>query len=217
MTARIGLLGGMFDPVHNGHMQAARTALQFLELDQLRIVPCHVPNHRNLTLCSAEQRVAMLELASAKDETVVVDETEIRRPGISYAVDTLKQLTLKNPGDVFVFVLGADSFNSLPQWYQWQSLFEFCHFAILNRSESEISESTKLATDFSSRKVETKSELFAEPSGKVIVIEEFDYKISSSQIREMLAANEPMDGELDEAVIRYIKSNNLYDTEQYTH
>jgi nicotinate-nucleotide adenylyltransferase len=217
MTARIGILGGMFDPVHNGHMHGTRTALKFLELDQLRIVPCHVPNHRNLTSCSAEQRVAMLELASAKDEGVIVDEIEIRRPGISYAVDTLKQLTLKNPGDVFVFVLGVDSFNSLPQWHQWQTLFELCHFAILNRSGSKVSESTKSATRFSSRKVETKNELFAEPSGKVIVIEDFDYKISSSLIREMLAANEPMAGELDEAVIQYIKSNNLYNTEQYAH
>jgi nicotinate-nucleotide adenylyltransferase len=124
---------------------------------------------------------------------------------------------LKNPGDVFVFVLGVDSFNSLPQWHQWQTLFELCHFAILNRSGSKVSESTKSATRFSSRKVETKNELFAEPSGKVIVIEDFDYKISSSLIREMLAANEPMAGELDEAVIQYIKSNNLYNTEQYAH
>ncbi len=213
MTARIGILGGMFDPVHNGHMQAARTALQLLEFDLLRLVPCHVPNHRNLTLCSAVQRVAMLELACERDEKIVVDEIEIRRGGISYAVDTLKQFKQEYLEANFFFVLGSDSFDSLPQWHKWQDLFELCHFAILNRASFDISESTRIATAFDLRKVKSNKELFAAPSGKIIVVEDFDYPLSSSQVRARLGANESMDGFLDESVARYIRSNNLYHSE----
>src|SRR5690606_25750633 len=77
-VTRIGMMGGMFDPVHSGHLQAALTALRLLALDQLRLVPCHVPNHRGPAKASSTERLEMLQLAAADEPRLLVDPREMQ-------------------------------------------------------------------------------------------------------------------------------------------
>ena len=91
MSRRLGILGGMFDPVHNGHIAAARHASQLLGLEQVVLVPCHVPNHREPNQLDSSHRLQMLKLAVSDDSTLRVDDREIRRGGVSYAVDTVRE------------------------------------------------------------------------------------------------------------------------------
>src|SRR5690606_2685035 len=112
-AARIGVMGGMFDPVHSGHLQVALTAWHLLELDQLRLVPCHVPNHRAPATATSAQRLEMLQLAAAREPRLRVDAREMERDGISYTVDTLASLRNDFPSSALVLVLGMDAFAGL--------------------------------------------------------------------------------------------------------
>src|ERR671936_2486269 len=89
---RVGVLGGTFDPIHLGHVAAARAAMRCARLDELLLVPAGRPPHRPQASASAEDRLAMTRLAAAGDDHVSVSEIEVRRGGRSYTVDTLRQL-----------------------------------------------------------------------------------------------------------------------------
>ncbi len=210
MISRLGLLGGMFDPVHNGHMQAARFALRELNLDQCRMIPCHNPNHRDPATSDSIHRLNMLKLATAGDANITVDPIEINRSGVSYTIDTLLQLQQAWVDASLVFILGADSFNSLPQWHRWIELFDHCHFLVLARAGSSIVDELDGKIDVVDRLVESEQQLFASPAGKILLARNFENEISSTQVRERLVENEDVSQLLDSAVIDYIQQHNLY-------
>ncbi|PCJ19991.1 MAG: hypothetical protein COA96_15990 [SAR86 cluster bacterium] len=219
MSSRIAVFGGMFDPVHNGHVEAARFALNYLEVNRLKMIPCQLPNHKEQARSSSAHRLAMLELALLTDENIEADAIEINRPGISYTVDTLTELRLLerqsegglSKGQVqLVFVLGVDSFNTLEQWHQWSRLMDLCHFLVLARPGSEISVATAEALNIEQRLVQTTQQMFASESGKILYAEKFHFDISSTSIREKLSLHPGAVQQLDERVFTYIKNNHLY-------
>ena len=116
MSAPLVVLGGLFDPVHKGHVSAAQFALEFLSLPRIKMIPCHLPNHKAVPNTQGEHRLAMLTLATASYPKIEVDPIELQRDRVSYTVDTLTEL--KKRHSVLVFVLGVDSFNSLPLWHE---------------------------------------------------------------------------------------------------
>src|SRR5690606_15909888 len=117
---RIGLLGGTFNPVHIGHLRAALEVVEFLRLDELRLVPSARPPHRETPQVSAEQRLAMVALAVADEPALSVDDRELRRDKPSYTVDTLESLRAELAADDQVFLLlGWDAFCGLPSWHRW--------------------------------------------------------------------------------------------------
>jgi nicotinate-nucleotide adenylyltransferase len=200
----------MFDPVHNGHIQAASFALDQLALDKLKMIPCHHPNHRDSATSNPGHRLKMLELASAGFPAIEVDPMEIDRAGISYTVETLSALKQADEEQLLVFVLGLDSFNSLPLWHRWIELTDLCHFLVLARSGSSISEVLAKNLQLEQRIVESSEQLFEAASGKVFIATEFDCEISSTEVRGKLMAGEDLSGELNEDVIAYIKQKQLY-------
>ena len=92
MIAKLGVLGGMFDPVHNGHIDAARYAKDLLSLDLVNLIPCNIPNHKVQSYAPAEDRLAMIELAIRDESGIEVDDIELQRPSVSYSVETLKTI-----------------------------------------------------------------------------------------------------------------------------
>lgn len=208
MNSRLAVLGGMFDPVHNGHIEAAQFALRTLSLDCLKMIPCHIPNHKNLACAPSHHRLAMLEIATSHLAQLDIDPIELNREGHSYTVDTLAEL--KRDHATVVFVLGADSFNSLPQWHRWEMVLELCHLLVLARPGSALSPTTKSELRFDARVVNSSEELFATSSGKIIYKEEFQFAIASTSIREQLV-DRPQELEgLNKQVGQYIRDNHLY-------
>ena len=210
MKSRLGVFGGMFDPVHNGHLEAARFALQKLRLDQLRMIPCHLPNHRQSASSESMHRLKMLQIATIEDAAIEIDPIEINRPGTSYTIDTLVQLQKKEIASSLVFVVGVDSFNTLPQWHRCLELFNFCHFLVLARSGASISTDVRELIDMESRLVESELEMFDSNSGKVYLANNFNHTISSTTVRSKLIAQEDVSAILDKKVIDYIRDNCLY-------
>lgn len=210
MMSRLGLLGGMFDPVHKAHVGAARFALELLQLDCVKMLPCKKPNHRESSLASAEHRLAMLRLALESQRQIEADPLELNREGVSYSIDTVAYFRELLGDTQIVFILGVDAMNALPRWHQWQAMFECCHFLVLGRGHEQIDSATSEAIGFSRRAVSHPTELFEEPHGRIFLAGEFDFDGSSSEVRELIAAGRSTSNLLEVGVAAYIKEHGLY-------
>jgi nicotinate-nucleotide adenylyltransferase len=209
MQRRIGVMGGMFDPVHLAHLAVARQVLETLSLDVVHLVPCAVPNHRGQPGASGEHRVCMLRLAVSEEPRLIVDERELQRPGVSYMVDTLEAFASEFPDATLVYILGLDSFLSLPSWHRWRHLIDICHLCVTGRPGVTPDLPDALAMEVARRRVESVAELFAKQSGNVLFMESLDLPISSSAIRQALACGE-MPAQLPHSVQAYIREHRLY-------
>ena len=137
---RIGILGGTFNPVHSGHLLLAQNALERLELSTVMFIPCANPPHKAVTrLASAEHRMAMLEMATEHDLRFEASDLEIRRGGLSYTIDTVRELKRLHPSSEFFFIIGADSLLELHTWKDIYDLLKLCRFATFNRPGTDVS------------------------------------------------------------------------------
>ncbi|KGX88943.1 nicotinate-nucleotide adenylyltransferase [Pontibacillus litoralis] len=119
---KIGLLGGTFDPPHNGHLLIAEEVYRALDLDEVWFIPSHIPPHKETSTTEAEDRVAMTEMAVQNNDHFVVNTIELERSGPSYTIDTVKALLETYEGKEFYFIMGGDMVEYLPNWHQIEAL-----------------------------------------------------------------------------------------------
>ena len=209
MKPALGVFGGMFDPVHLGHIHAARYAIDHLDLQKVLLVPCGKPNHRSGAISSGNHRLAMLRLATADADDLEICDYEVNREGTSYSVDTLRWLSTRQDGSTLVFIVGMDTFNDLQAWHQWQDLFELCNFMVLARSGLELDPRLVAAAGLEQRRVYEAGELLQHQHGKFWVAGDFDEDVSSTGVRQQLQAGITPDN-IQDAVLRYINEHRLY-------
>jgi len=130
---KIGLLGGTFDPIHLGHLRAAESAREALALDRVAFVPAGAPPHRDTPVSSPLDRFAMVCLATAGHPCFLAWDTEVRRPGPSYTVDTVAALRAEHPEDAFVMIVGSDTWPEMATWRDPERLFRLCAVAVVDR------------------------------------------------------------------------------------
>lgn len=217
MSQRIGIMGGMFDPVHRGHLRVAETALTALSLDQVRLVPCAQPNHRAQASAPAVHRLAMLELALADlgEPRLQIDDRELRRPGVSYMVDTLASLAAQFPEATLVYIMGWDSFNTLPGWHRWRALLDYSHLCAVSRPGVQLAAGGMAEQDAEwllSRQAESPASLFASKCGKVFVLDALADPAASTDIRQALVADGQNMTDIPGVVLDYIRKHQLYTT-----
>lgn len=136
MTAptRIALFGGSFDPVHLGHLEIARRAVEALALDQVRFLPCHRSPHKDgAPAAPAAQRLAMLELATRGLPWAVVDDFELRSPPPSYSIHTARHMRTLFPGARLFWIVGRDQWDALPRWKDPGELARLLEFVVFSR------------------------------------------------------------------------------------
>lgn len=204
------MLGGMFDPVHFGHLRSAVEIREDLDLDQVRLVPCARPPHRPAALATAEQRRAMLELAIAGEPGLVVDDREIRRTTPSYSFDTLTSLRAELPNTPLCLIVGIDAFLGLPTWYRWRELFGLAHIVVLERPGREAGMSEALRAELQARVTGATLDLHQALAGRVLMHRVTQLPISSTALRESLAQGRSVRYLLPDVVYRYIQSHDLY-------
>lgn len=206
MMSRLGVLGGMFDPVHAGHVGAARFAVRLLRLERLKMVPLGRPGHRPEARGAAAHRLAMLALATEGDGAIEVDDIEIRRGGVSRTVDTLERL--RGAARRIVFVLGLDAFNTLPRWRRPERILDLCHLLVLGRGG--VAADAEAASALGRRRAPDPEALFEAPAGGILLSDGFRCGASSTRVREALAAGADAGPALDGRVLDYIRRHGLY-------
>ncbi len=216
MTFCVALLGGSFDPVHNGHVALAALFAQLLLPDQLRIVPAGNPWQKGRLRAAASDRVAMLELAfGAAGLPVTLDMQEVERSTPSYTVDTLRNVRAElGPDASIVFLMGADQLQQLDSWRDWRALFDLAHIGVAARpgySLAEASLPAAVAHELEKRRADL-AQLRNTPSGLAYLAETLDVDISATQIRAALQRGETANALISPVVLDYIQQHNLYET-----
>lgn len=203
----ICLYGGTFDPVHNGHLHAARSVCGALAIDSIRLVLSARPSHRGGQGATMQQRWEMLTLACRSDPRLIPDDREMRRDAPSYTVETLEEIRAAEPDAAIVWVIGSDAYALLASWHRWQRLIELANLVVLQRPGYPL-ELDPLMTEFTSRhRVDAFESMRA---GGVLLLDLEMLEISAAGVRARLAAGEPVDDLLPEGVANYIRAHSLY-------
>lgn len=200
----IGILGGTFDPVHNGHLHIAREALRRLRLDHVQLMPCALPVHRGAPGASARQRCEMLELALADEPRMVLNRLEIDRGGPSYTVESLREI-VRQSGARLVLLMGGDAFNGFGSWKAPDEILRLANIAVCHRPGVGVD--TGL---FAGNRVTSADELEASRAGAILVLEVDAPDCSSSSVRETLAEGRLPRQCLHPGVAAFIEKHQLY-------
>lgn len=202
----VGIFGGTFDPVHNGHISLVRQAQAELSLDSIHFLPCAIPVHRDLPLASDEDRVQMLKLAIAGESRWLVNTVEIDREGPSYMVDSLQLVRQKQPRDILILLLGVDAFNAFQRWRLPETILELAHLVVCRRPDVIPDREV-----FSEHYCNNPALLSTDRCGHIFFLDIEENPCSSSHVRQSLLQSGSAPDCLSPGVSRYIQQHRLYE------
>jgi nicotinate-nucleotide adenylyltransferase len=209
---RIGVLGGTFDPIHLGHLDAAEAARTALQLDVVRLLPSHDPPHRETSpLASAFHRFALIALAIQDRPAYRVSEMELARSGQSYTADSLHAMHAEGwmPLQIF-FILGADAFAEIATWREFPTVLDGAHFVVIARPGTSLETASARTPELRHRLHRLGDAIPQDGKTRIILVEARTRDISSTMIRARLSAGQPIDDVVPDAVARHIANHHLY-------
>ncbi len=200
---KIGVFGGTFNPIHNGHLNLISSFQKEFEFDEILLIPTNVPPHKQANnIVEKEHRIEMCRLAIEDISNASVNEIEFERAEKSYTYVTLSQLKQEYNDAKFYLIMGSDMFLSLKTWYKYDELKKIAVFCTACREKNEFKEVSKFSE-------ELKSE-----GAQCYVLNIDAVEISSTQVREKIMFDEDCSSLVPEKVIDYIKKSNLYSIEK---
>jgi nicotinate-nucleotide adenylyltransferase len=189
-------MGGTFDPVHNGHIEAARQLRDLADLDEVWLMPNHLPPHRRAPLASPQHRMRMVEIAVRGHPGLVPSRLEIERGGTSYTIDTLRELESRFPGQRFEFLLGADAAEHIRSWHDAGAILDAASFVIFNRPGTELSREDLAALGF--------------PQPRTRSVHVHTPEVAAHEIRDRISGGMAINDLVAPAVMDYIRARHLY-------
>ncbi len=197
---RVGIYGGTFAPVHNGHIKAAKAFMEQMKLDYLFIIPTCLPPHKQVDFEDDPMaRLRMCELAFEDIDGVVISDTEIKRGGRSYTYDTLKELA--RPGTRLFLLCGTDMVLTFDTWYKFEEIFKLCYPVYIRRENDPIitDKIVKKLGEYNSKYGVMFRRIVTEP-----------IELSSTYIRKRIASGEDISRLVPEKVAGYIREWGMY-------
>ncbi|BCG58184.1 nicotinate-nucleotide adenylyltransferase [Paenibacillus sp. URB8-2] len=191
---KVGIMGGTFDPIHIGHMLAAETARDAFGLEQVWFMPSHIPPHKHAAGVSGRERLELVREAIKNDESFRILDWEIVRGGVSYTIETVRQLQERYPSEDFYFIIGADMVRYLPKWREIDELARRLFFIGVGRPGVPLD-------------LELLPVHIAE---RVLLADMPMVDISSTMIRERASGGKSIRYMVPEAVYDYVQRGNLY-------
>ena len=190
---RIGIMGGTFDPIHNGHLVAASEVAWVYDLDEVIFVPTGRPVFKlDKEVTNAEDRYLMTVIATASNPKFTVSRVDIDRPGVTYTIDTLKDIRAQHPDAELFFITGADAVAEIMQWKDADLMWDLAHFVAVTRPGYSSPDGVTL------------------PEGKVDTLEIPALPISSTDVRRRAEHDEPVWYLVPDGVVQYIGKHGLY-------
>jgi nicotinate-nucleotide adenylyltransferase len=189
---RIGVMGGTFDPIHHGHLVAASEVVSLFHLDEVVFVPTGQPwQKEDRKVSAAEDRYLMTVIATASNPQFSVSRSDIDRGGLTYTIDTLRDLRVEHPDAELFFITGADALSQILSWRHAEELFALAHFIGVTRPGHTLSDPGL-------------------PAGGVSLVEVPALAISSTDCRRRVAKGDPVWYLVPDGVVRYIDKRALY-------
>lgn len=201
------LLGGTFDPIHEGHLTMARWVQTTWPQCIMHFIPCHQPGHRNQPVASGYHRLQMIKLAIAGDPHMIADTIELDNSRTSYSLYTLKMMQSLYPDDHLAWLMGYDSWLNLHTWYGYPQLKELAHMIIIQRDQYQ----TTNPPQNDMKPAQNPDVLYQQAAGCYYILPNVAPNISSTQIRHTLQQGiQPSTQQLPKPVYQYIKQHHLY-------
>ena len=199
---KIGIMGGTFDPIHNGHLHLAQTALTQFDLDQIWFMPNGNPPHKKSETIksTAEDRMKMTSLAIAPFPEFVLQPYEALRAEVSCSYQTMEHFSKIYPDDEFYFIIGADSLMAIETWVHPERIFPTCTILATYRNEVKTKEEMNRQIQYLSEKYHAKIRLLETPL----------MPVSSHELRASLQSGDSVSEYMPAAVCSYIKQHHLY-------
>ena len=195
---RIGIYGGSFNPVHNGHIHLALTAVSELGLDRLFLVPSKISPHRSSDeYVSEEDRLEMLRLACRVSDKLEVCGYELRSERVSYTIFTVEEFRRRFPDAELFLLVGSDMLMIFETWKRFEDILRECTLAVVSRCEGDMPELEKKARELRG-------------FGNIVICRAEPVVVSSSDIRKKIAKKQKYSCYLDENVVQYIRMKKLY-------
>jgi len=207
----IGIFGGTFDPIHNGHLEAINLLCSEVSFDSIHWVLSARPPHKDQVSAAIDDRFAMMQLALQSNPLFKADDIEIRRQTKSYTIDTVEAFRQRYPDSQLILIIGTDSLNKLPSWHRYQELVEQVNWVVMHRPEHPIN----IHDEVRQRFVKSVSELNQADGGAFWLFSQSDFNISSTQLRAQLSQKLSLESPLVKEflasdVIEYIRTRQLY-------
>lgn len=197
---RVGIYGGTFSPVHNGHVAAAKAFMEQMWLDILYVIPTGVTPHKDMRGdATAADRLEMCRLAFEGIEGVIVSDLEMRREGKSYTVDTLRELY--DPDGRLFLLMGTDMLLTLDKWREPEEIFRLCYPVYIRREEDGALDAAIV------EKIKTYQEKYGKVVRRIVAPA---IEISSTDVRAAVAEGFPIEGAVPSSVAAYIRDRGLY-------
>jgi nicotinate-nucleotide adenylyltransferase len=215
-----GLLGGTFDPVHNGHLDVARAALHALRLDKVLLIPSRTPPHRRAPHAAGADRLAMVRAAVETEPFLDASTIELDAAGPSYTSTTIGRYAATGIDTLTLcFIVGADAFAEIPTWHQYPELLDRCHFAAVSRPGQPVEQLRQQLPRLASRMISVaENQTYAIPShASIFLIDARTAPVSSTAVRAAIARGASVKGLVPDAVSAYIEAHRLYLTEAHGH
>jgi len=195
---RIGIFGGSFNPVHNGHIHLAETAKKDFGLDMVYFVPSKISPHRSSSeYVPGEDRLAMLRLACSGRDGLEVSGYELSNERVSYTIYTIEHFRRRFPDDELFLLVGSDMLLCFDSWYRYEEILAEASLCVVSRNDGDSGVLEKKAEEL--RKY-----------GRILISSSSPEVMSSSMIRKKIAKNENYACYLDKKVVQYIKLKGLY-------
>jgi nicotinate-nucleotide adenylyltransferase len=188
VVMRVGILGGTFDPIHIGHLIAASSVYEALNLDSVVFIPAGDPwQKRDRDLSPGQQRLKMVKLATENDDRFQVSDVEIARSGPTYALDTVREWKRLNPSDELFWIVGSDALSGIPSWHEWEAFVSEVTIVAVNR----VGQSDSVPFDF-------------------VSVEMPEVRISATELRDRFINNADTQYLVPKKVSQYISDQGLY-------
>jgi nicotinate-nucleotide adenylyltransferase len=216
---QIGLLGGTFDPVHNGHMAVASHVLETLALDSIWFIPAALPPHKGghadgRDITSFADRISMLEIAIGNKNSFIISDIEAKRSAPSYSIDTINILNQQIGGQAdLYFIIGADAFIEIDTWKRFEKLPALVSFVIISRPSYPPDKVGEVIRDyFTGYEYDSSHQTWNSPQSKgAFILQHMEpVTISSTEIRKRVRRGEDITGLVPQAVKDYIRKQGLY-------
>jgi nicotinate-nucleotide adenylyltransferase len=219
LLAPLGIFGGTFDPIHNGHIYPVIEAAKKAKITKVALMPCYIPSHKNAARVSSSHRLKMLELVCDQSPLFYPDPRDIERGKATFSIDSLQELRTALPNTPLCFFIGTDSLQNLCSWYKWQDLFSLCHFVVCEREGASVQNlksyserGIQLNALLKSTQTLNPQDLHTSLCGRIYIANTQTLTLSSSDVRQQLSKGELAKDFLPSEVLTYIQQHKLYQT-----